>query len=195
MGLTILRRLHTPQYTTHQTSCFPHVLQGHFLGGTEKKCPSESAWFKKGSGTLAETAGHRLKVGRVLRTTVPDSFLNHAPNQRVREWLRPLPYPLMAICQRKAPRATSKSASAGTYTTAEFSRKLTAVNRLLRSGKSRWTRIALTAAPPAGRDCRTCAGPSRATSKQEMPRSHHCVFSWSTPTATATSAPPRSGRF
>ena len=34
-------------------------------------------WFKKGSGTVAGTAGHRPKVGRVLRTTVPDPFLNH----------------------------------------------------------------------------------------------------------------------
>jgi hypothetical protein len=38
-----------------------------------------SAWFKKGSGTVAGTAGHRPKVGQVLRTTVPDPFLNHAP--------------------------------------------------------------------------------------------------------------------
>ena len=30
------------------------------------------AWFKKGSGTVAGTAR------RVLRTTVPDPFLNHA---------------------------------------------------------------------------------------------------------------------
>ena len=29
---------------------------------------SVSAWFKKGSGTVAGTAGHRPKVGRVLRT-------------------------------------------------------------------------------------------------------------------------------
>ncbi len=35
------------------------------------------AWFKKGSGTVAGTAGHRPKVGRVLHTTVPDPFLNH----------------------------------------------------------------------------------------------------------------------
>jgi type II secretory pathway component PulF len=35
------------------------------------------AWFKKGSGTVAGTAGHRPKVGRVLRTTVPDPFLNN----------------------------------------------------------------------------------------------------------------------
>ena len=33
---------------------------------------------QKGSGTVAGTAGHRPKVGRVLRTTVPDLFLNHA---------------------------------------------------------------------------------------------------------------------
>jgi molybdopterin molybdotransferase len=33
--------------------------------------------FKKGSGTVAGTAGHRPKVGQVLRTTVPDPFLNH----------------------------------------------------------------------------------------------------------------------
>ena len=33
-----------------------------------------SAWFKKGSGTVAGTAH------RVLRTTVPDPFLNHAQN-------------------------------------------------------------------------------------------------------------------
>jgi aldose 1-epimerase len=32
---------------------------------------------KKGSGTVAGTAGHRPKVGQVLRTTVPDPFLNH----------------------------------------------------------------------------------------------------------------------
>ncbi len=32
--------------------------------------------FKKGSGTVAGTAGHRPKVGRVLRTKVPDPFLN-----------------------------------------------------------------------------------------------------------------------
>ena len=36
----------------------------------------KAAWFKKGSGTAAGTAGHRPKVGRVLRTTVPDPFLN-----------------------------------------------------------------------------------------------------------------------
>ena len=34
--------------------------------------------LKKGSGTFAGTAGHRPKVGRVLRTKVPDPFLNHA---------------------------------------------------------------------------------------------------------------------
>ncbi len=34
-----------------------------------------SAWFKKGSGTVAGTAGHRPEVGRVLRTTEPDPFL------------------------------------------------------------------------------------------------------------------------
>jgi NADH:ubiquinone oxidoreductase subunit 4 (subunit M) len=34
------------------------------------------AWFKRGAGTVAGTAGHRPKVGRVLRTTVPDPFLN-----------------------------------------------------------------------------------------------------------------------
>jgi O-antigen ligase len=33
------------------------------------------AWFKKGSGTVAGTTGHRPKVGRVLRTTVPNPFL------------------------------------------------------------------------------------------------------------------------
>ena len=38
------------------------------------------AWFKKGSGTFAGTAGHRPKVGQVLRTKVPDPFLNHARN-------------------------------------------------------------------------------------------------------------------
>ena len=32
----------------------------------------KGAWFKKGSGTVAGTAR------RVLRTTVPDPFLNHA---------------------------------------------------------------------------------------------------------------------
>ena len=32
----------------------------------------KEAWFKKGSGTVAGTAR------RVLRTTVPDPFLNHA---------------------------------------------------------------------------------------------------------------------
>ena len=32
--------------------------------------------FKKGSGTVAGTAGHRPKVGRVLCTTVSGPFLN-----------------------------------------------------------------------------------------------------------------------
>jgi heparinase II/III-like protein len=41
----------------------------------EDKFPAR---FKKGSGTVAATAGHRPKVGRVLRTTVPDPFLNLA---------------------------------------------------------------------------------------------------------------------
>ena len=36
--------------------------------------------FKKGSGIVAGTAGHRPKVGRVLRTTVPDLFLNPRTN-------------------------------------------------------------------------------------------------------------------
>ena len=39
-----------------------------------------SAWFKKGSGAVAGTGGLRPKVGRVLRTAVPDPFLNHAGN-------------------------------------------------------------------------------------------------------------------
>ena len=34
--------------------------------------PEKEAWFKKGSGTVAGTAR------RVLRTTVPDPFLDHA---------------------------------------------------------------------------------------------------------------------
>ena len=42
------------------------------------------AWFKEWSGTVAGTAGHRPKVGRVLRTTVPGTFLNHAGNIRAR---------------------------------------------------------------------------------------------------------------
>ena len=45
---------------------------------TARSRPLFPAWFKKASGTVAGTAGHRPKVGRVLRTTVPDPFLNHA---------------------------------------------------------------------------------------------------------------------
>ena len=37
---------------------------------------AQTPGFKKGSGTVAGTAGHQPKVGRVLRTTVPDPFLN-----------------------------------------------------------------------------------------------------------------------
>jgi hypothetical protein len=42
---------------------------------------ASQVWFKKGAGTVAGTAGHRPKVGRVLRTTVPDPFLNHAASR------------------------------------------------------------------------------------------------------------------
>jgi hypothetical protein len=45
---------------------------------TERYSSKFGARFKKGSGTVAGTAGHRPKVGRVLRTTVPDPFLNQA---------------------------------------------------------------------------------------------------------------------
>jgi hypothetical protein len=41
----------------------------------------QRAWFKKGSGTFAGTAR------RVLRTKVPDPFLNHAPSRRVESFL------------------------------------------------------------------------------------------------------------
>ena len=58
--------------STHQWGAF--LAKGTF--------PAK-AWFKKGSGTVAGTAGHRPKVGRVLRTTVPDPFLNHATAKSV----------------------------------------------------------------------------------------------------------------
>ncbi len=43
------------------------------------KAIQSQAWFKKGSGTFAGTAR------RVLRTKVPDPFLNHAQSQAMQD--------------------------------------------------------------------------------------------------------------
>ncbi len=57
--------------------CFDRSVQFNVDRGVScAECTGICTWFKKGSGTVAGTAGHRPKVGRVLRTTVPDPFFN-----------------------------------------------------------------------------------------------------------------------